>query len=384
MTHTTHPTPALHAHHATWLVFFLCGVLYASWVVHIPAVSARLHLTPALLGSLLLLIAVGSLLSMTLAGHLTARHGSAATTRAFALISALLLLPPLIAPDAVTLGLALFAFGFANGGLDVAMNAQGVTVERTLQRPTLSGYHAGYSLGNLAGAGLGSLLISAGVTAVPHALSVSVVMLALALLTGPRLLRHDQRSADAAQQGPAARLSPALLLTGLLCLLGMLGEGAMADWSGLYYQQVLHAPAALTGLGFIAFTCTMTLGRVFGDRLRAQLGDLTVVRGGALIAGVGLGAALLTRDPVLTALGFAAFGVGAANVVPALYGAAGHVGGGPGIARVATLGYLGFLAGPPLLGFVAQGTSLPVALALVAGAALIIAGLSGRALQPAA
>ena len=366
---------------ATWLTFFVNGLIMALWVLGIPTVRDHLQLTPGVLGLALLAIPVGSLVSMPLTGGWVHRWGSRRVTYAAGLLLAVALLLPFLASGLGWLLAALFVFGFGNGSMDVAMNAQGVTVERTLARPVMSGFHAGFSLGNLAGAGLGSLLTLWGTPPLAQVSGVALASLLTLSLLRPALLPRAADQPEAAEDGapaplPSAALWGALTLVGALCFLGMLVEGAVSDWSTLYLRDDLQASPAAAGLGFAAFSGAMTLARAFGDRLRTRLDDARVVTLGALLAAVGLGVGVLVPLAPAAWLGFAAFGLGVANIVPVLYGAGGRAGGGRGIARVSTIGYLGFMAGPPMIGFVAQHASLRLSLLLVALLALTVALLA--------
>ncbi|GAA4019156.1 MFS transporter [Deinococcus rubellus] len=387
------PARALSARWATSAVFFANGMVIATWVVRVPGVQSALHLSPASVGVALLGMSVGSLIAMPQTGRLAARFGTRRVTVWAGLCLMLALLLPFSAPNLWLLFAALMVLGASNGVMDVAMNAQGVAVERALARPVLSSFHAAYSLGNLAGAALGSLLLGAGLGQWPHALIITLGMGVLVVLAGARLLPRsaDELAAETTTAGsgsteigtletapakisPGPRSSPTSLvwLLGTLCFLGMLGEGSLGDWSGLYSRDVLGVSGAALGAAYTAFTLAMTLGRSLGDGWRSRYGDRRVVEVGALVSGVGLSLGLLTLNPLLAALGFLVFGLGIANVVPVLYGTAGHALAGRGIARVATIGYAGFLAGPPLIGFVSQLTSLRLGMAVIALSLLLV------------
>ncbi|GAA0512333.1 MFS transporter [Deinococcus depolymerans] len=370
-----HPGEA--ARRALSVIFLINGALFATWAVNIPGIRDALNLSEAQIGAALLAVGLGSLCSMTLTGAWTARHGSHRVTRTAAVLCMLTLLPPFLAPGLPLLIAALTVLGAANGSMDVAMNAQGVTVEQRLGRPIMSRLHAYFSLGGVLGAALGTLLVGR-VPMTAHALTVTVVTAAAALIAG-RFLLPDLPSAPIPAAPRRVPISAAAALLGALCFLGMLSEGANYDWAALYFRDVLGSPGGQAGLGYAAFVTTMTLGRWFGDRLRARLGDETIVRGGALVTAAGLGLALLTRDPLPAAAGFALSGLGLSNVVPVMYGAAGHALGGRGIAQVASIGYGGFLLGPPAIGFIAAQVGLPAALGLALAGALLITLLGGRA-----
>ncbi|GAA5514227.1 inner membrane protein YbjJ [Deinococcus carri] len=371
------------ARRALGLVFLTNGTLFATWAVNIPAVRDRLELSEVQVGTALLAVAVGSLISMPLTGGWTARFGSDRVTRLAVVLTMLALLLPLLAPNLWTLVLALALLGALNGVLDVAMNAQGVTVERRLGRPIMSRLHAYFSLGGVLGALLGTLLVGRVPLLVHGALVVAVTTLA-GLLAGRLLLPDLPEPRDAAEQSASpARpgLSPAALLLGSLCFLGMLAEGANYDWTALYFRDVLGLAGGQAGIGYAAFVAAMTLGRWFGDRVRTRLGDEVTVRGGALLTALGLALALLVRDPLPATLGFALSGLGLSNVVPVLYGTAGHALAGRGIAQVATIGYAGFLLGPPAIGFIAGQVGLPAALGVALAGAALVALLGGQAFR---
>lgn len=368
------------ARRALGLVFLANGALFATWAVNIPGIRDALKLSEAQVGLAVLAIGLGSLFTMPLTGGWTARFGSHRVTSVCVVACMLSLLLPFFAPSLLTLAVALALLGAANGALDVAMNAQGVTVERRIERPIMSRLHAAFSLGGVLGALLGTLLVGR-VPMLAHIGLVVVLTTAAGLWAGRHLLPDLPPAEETESASSVLGMGPAVLLLGALCFLGMLAEGANYDWAALYYRDVLGLGEGLSGIGYAAFVTTMTLGRWFGDALRGHLGDERIVRGGALLTALGLGGALLARDPFLATLGFALSGLGLSNVVPVLYGAAGHALAGPGIARVATIGYTGFLLGPPIIGFIAQAVGLPAALGLALVGAALVALLGGPAFR---
>lgn len=379
-----HTDRAESARRAVSLIFLVNGAFFATWAVNIPGVRDALSLSEAQIGGALLAIGLGALITMPLTGGWTARYGSGPVTRVAVVACMLSLALPFLSPNYLGVVLGLTVMGAANGSLDVAMNAQGVTVEQTLKRPVLSRLHAYFSLGGVLGAALGTLLVDR-VPMLTHVLLVVIVTTVAGVLAG-RLMLPDspvtqtQEAGQVAQAFPRrAGISSAALLLGLLCFLGMLSEGANYDWAALYFRDVLGQAGGNAGIGYAAFAVTMTLGRWFGDLARGRLGDEIIVRVGAAVAGLGLGVALLAQGPVLATIGFALSGLGLSNVVPVLYGAAGHALAGRGIAQVATIGYGGFLLGPPLIGFVAQGVGLRGALGVALAGAVLVALLGGAA-----
>ena len=358
---------------ARWAIgalFFINGFAFATWVSRIPAVQEALDLSAGSLGLALAGIGAGSLVSMPLAGWLIARIGSRPVTTIATLACGATVMMPALAWSAATLAVALFLFGAALGAMDVAMNAQGVELEQRFDRPIMAAFHAFYSLGGMSGAALGGAVAARGVTMGQHFTVGSVVLLGLAASMLPLLLTTPPPPAHA----PARlRLSRALVA---LCLLGacvMVGEGAMADWTPVYLGSVLGTGPGLAAAGYAVFSAAMTVGRLTGDRLTMRIGRTRIVRLGSLLAAAGLAAALLFDSVVVALVGFMCVGAGFSTIVPLVFSAAGRLeerSAGPGLAAVTTAGYLGLLCGPPLIGFVAEHTSLRFALGAVACLAL--------------
>lgn len=379
-------TEARVARRAVTAIFLLNGAVFGTWASRIPAVQQRLDLGAGRLGLALGCVAAGALVAMPVSGRAAARRGSAGATRAFAVLIALALPLPFLAPSLPLLMAAAFALGAANGGLDVAMNAHGVAVERALGRPVLSSFHAAFSLGGLAGAGLGALAATADLDARIHAAAVTGVVLAAGAVAMARLLPATADAAGTAPAGPRSLLpSRALWLLGVAAFCCLFAEGAAADWSAVYVAGPLGAAAGTAALAFAAFSLAMTAGRLAGDRLTARHGPAVLVRRGALLAGTGIGGALLAGSPGAAIAGFACLGAGLAAIVPSVFRAAAAAPGiepGPALAAVSTVGYAGFLAGPLSIGALAELTSLPAALGLIVAAAGVISLLAGR-LEPA-
>lgn len=397
------PAPMLaeRARLAVSAIFLVNGALFATWAVNIPSVRDHLNLSAGEIGWALLAIGLGSLCSMPLVGGIIARWGSDRLTQLMVVLTMLALALPFFMPNLWALGAALALLGALNGALDVSMNAQGVTVEKALGRPIMSRLHAYFSLGGVVGAALGTLLVGR-VPMQTHVLLVVVLTTLTGLVAGKMLLPDAPHSmqthvpettgteAAGTQAAPTQPtqskaaglgLTGPVLLLGSLCFLGMLSEGANYDWAALYFRDALKLPLSQAGLGYAAFVTCMTLGRWFGDQFRARFGDEKMVRGGALLTSLGLGLALLVHQPLVATLGFAISGLGLSNVVPVMYGTAGHALASRGIAMVATIGYGGFLLGPPLIGFVAQHAGLTAALAIALAAALLVALLGGQAFR---
>lgn len=364
-------------------IFFINGFAFASWVPHIPTVQARLGLSAGQLGMALLAVAAGALVAMPLAGALVARFGSRAITLASSLLFCPLVALPVNAPSLSWLAGLLGAFGAVNGAMDVAMNAHAVTVERKLGRTVMSSFHALYSLGGLAGSGSAILLLSWGITPSVHMACAGALGL-LVILASARVLLPGSADEGGSAHAFALPRGP-LLLLGLLTFFVLMSEGAMADWSAVYLLHSLKSEAGLAGAGYAVFSLAMATGRLTGDKLVMTFGPERLVRlGGALAAG-GLGGALLLHHSVAALVGFGCVGLGLSNLIPVLFSAAGRLQGhGPGvaIAAVSTTGYGGFLAGPPLVGFLADHIGLPGALGLLVPFLGIVA-VGGMLVRPA-
>jgi predicted MFS family arabinose efflux permease len=365
---------------ATFGVFFVNGAMIGTWVGQIPFVQERLDVSKTALGFALLCMALGAMIAMPLAGQVLDRRSSAPTTRAISLVYLPLLALPLFAPSPVLLGAALILFGAANGAMDVAMNAHGVAVERALGRPIMSSLHAGWSFGGLAGSGGVALAVELGVDPRVEGVVASGVLFLAALAITARLGSASAHS----DNGPSGFALPSrgVLLIGALCFLVMVTEGAMGDWSGIYLKTDLGAGASAAATGFAGFSLGMALARLTGDGLARRWGPGGVLTGGMALVTVALGVTLLVGDPIVAVIGFVLVGVGIANAVPLLFSAAGRVPpSGPSLAAVFTLGYTGFIVGPPLIGVLADAISLPAALGTLCAAALAVTLLGGRAAE---
>ena len=363
---------------ATFGVFLVNGAAVGTWVGHIPWVRDRFDFSKGTLGLVLLAMSIGVIVALPIMGQAIVRLGSVRSTRFTAVFCLLMLLLPLIAFEPWLLPLALIAFGASSGAMDVSMNAHGVAVERGLHRPVMSSLHAGWSLGGLAGAGAVALGTAAGLDPRVQALVAALVLGGVLAACLPRLGPGSETA-----EAPAGFVRPSrgVVLLAVVCLLIMVTEGAVADWGGLYLTGDLGTSAAFGALAFASFSGGMTAGRVFGDWLNHRLGAVRLMRGGSALAGLALGGLLLAGAPGAAIAGFFLVGLGVANGVPLVFSAAGHAPGresGPNIAAVSSMGSIGFLAGPPFIGFLAEATSLPVALGTLC-AGLAVATLTARA-----
>jgi hypothetical protein len=361
---------------ATRLAFVVAGAGSAAWAPLVPFAKLRTGLDEGGLGLLLLCLGLGSLIAMPLTGLLTARLGC----RIVILMSGAIVVValPLLALFETwpAMALALGLFGAGVGVLDVAMNIQAAKVEQSAGRAMMSSFHGMFSLGGIAGAAGASALIWAGWAPLPTALLIALCCTVLLGLSAPG---HLPPGAVAAPSGPAlAWPRGGVAFLGAMAAICFLAEGAILDWGALFLIQSRDAAPGPAGLGYAVFAVAMTLTRLVGDRVRAALGDSTVILVGGLVSALGFGVALAI--PMLSAslIGFFLIGLGAANIVPVLFSLAGRARSMPpplAIAAITTMGYAGLLAGPALIGGVAQALGLGLALGMV-GFALLLVGLA--------
>jgi fucose permease len=365
---------------ATTAVFVVNGAAIGTWIAHIPWVQHRFDLSSGAMGLVIVGMALAVVAAFPVAGQAIVRHGSQRVMGVGAVAAALAINLPVLAPHPVLVALGLLVLGASSATQDVAMNSHGVKVEHDLGRPIMSSLHAGWAFGGMAGAGLAASFAALGVDARVAVASASVLLLLLIAVVIPRVGPGSAAEGDAA---PAFTLpSRGIVLIASLCLVVMLTEGAMADWGGLYLRQDLGSSVALAALAYSFFTAGMTAGRVVGDRVNHRIGPVALLRWGAVLTGAPLAAMLLIGHPAAALAGLFLVGLGVANGVPLMFSAAGShpdTAPGPAIGAVSSMGSLGFLAGPPLIGFAADAVSLPVALSVLVPGAIAVYLLADRA-----
>ena len=379
-------------------VFGAHGFIYASWAVRVPAVKQQTGASSAALGLALLCMSAGAVATMLVAGALCRRFGNRPVAVISCTLLSVTLVLPTLARSATTLGLTLAVFGAAYGGLNVAMNSIAVDLVAALRRPIMPSFHAGWSFGGLAGAGIGGLL-APHLSPFRHLLLVALAGLLVTAIAGRTLLSTAAAAAavEADRADPSSRSSRqvparhgalgtvrAVGLFGLIGLCAAYDEGAIGDWGALHLRQDLGASAGLAAAGYAAFALAEATGRLSGTTLLERLGRTRVLVLGSLAACAGMLVAALAPDVWLALAGFAVTGLGLANLFPAAITRAGLLAGSAGVALASMLGYSGFLLGPPAIGFLANEWGLRVGLttlSFLALAAAVIAYLSRDAVS---
>ncbi|MFB9630430.1 MFS transporter [Nonomuraea helvata] len=358
-------SPALRsARYGAILTFVLGGLMVGTMTVRIPAMTDKLGLSESAVGTILLVWGLGALVTMQSMRKVMARAGSRAVLRIGGPLTALGLVAVAFAPNLPLLLVAVALFGMAFGTVDVAMNAQGSTVEQAYGRPLMNGMHAGWCVGAIAAGALGSLAIAVGLPFTANVALIGLVSLPVMVVLGRTYL--PEPPATGAVTAARRRLPPIVYLLGAIMFFAFMVEGTVADWNGLYMRNELGAPEALAALGYPVFEVGMLVARLTGDRLRTRFG----VRGMLTVSGVataGFFAVVLLAPAAVVAV-FAMFfvGLGVATISPLTLSLAGTATDtpGPAIAQAGAMGYAGLLLGPVVIGFLSDVTSLRTALGI--------------------
>lgn len=352
---------------AVKIIFFLNGFVHANYFSRLPRIQDHFSIDNGTIGVVLLSASFGALIAMPFTGWLIIRNGS----RKIGLFSSYFYCAsvPFIpfAPDLAWLIAIFFLIGIATGMMDVSMNSQAVMIEQRLGKPIMTSFHAFFSIGMMLGALAGSLFTRLDTSLAAHFVIIGVVSVITVFISRYYLIADAP--AHRASEGPAFRLpNTAMVGIGIIAFCSMLGEGAMADWSTNYMENIAFSSKALAPIGLSAFAFAMTIGRVFGDGARIRFGDRRLMIICGLISSAGLALSIAVPAPAFVITGFFIVGIGLSVIVPIAYSVAGSAKGlppGVGLAMVTTVGYSGFLFGPPVIGFLADLFTLRLALLLV-------------------
>lgn len=359
------------------LIFTCNSLLFGNWITRIPDMKDTIGLTDGELGLALLGAPIGAMCIMPISGWVIARF-DLGRTLVISGLAHVISLPLLALSDSFWgLAIALFFFGFTNAIMDISMNATAAVIERKHKRAIMSTCHGMWSLGGMAGAALGSIVAGLGTSTLPHLGLVGGIVFVMILLLSDTLY-HMKESRNAGDKVFAWPRGPLLMLAFMaFCIL--LSEGAIADWSAVYMRDVVLADAYLVGMAYAGFSMLMAIGRLTGDSIIPGLGKKSVVFYGSLLSVIGLCVAIFFESQVLVIVGFSITGLGYSCIVPVLFISGANQPGytaGTGIAAVTTLGYAGFLVGPPLIGLLAEAYSLTVGMSFVLFCTLMVTLLS--------
>jgi MFS family permease len=358
------------------ILFFQSGLCFSTWAARIPDIKAAFAFSDSELGSLLLIRPLGAFIGLPFAGWVVDKYGShySSVVGIMAFSVSLVLLG--LSPTVWWLAIAILLFGLSANLTNISINAQALAVQKNYGKTIISSFHGLWSLAGFCGAGLGAVLIGLKVEMLYHFLLVMGTVMVFGLLSFKHLSREQQAGS---RKFVFKKPEPELLQLGLIAFCGLLCEGCIYDWAGIYFKQVVQVEAGLVTAGFIAYMGTMALGRLVSDRFTNRFGSTAVIQASGVLIFSGLLLAVLFPHLITAILGFVLVGAGTSSVIPLTYAQVGKnpaLSPGISLATVSTIGYFGFLLGPPLIGFIAELLSLRASFALVAVAGLMISLLA--------
>ena len=352
--------------------FAMMSILFGAWITRIPDIQLQAGLSEGQLGLALLGMPIGAMAIMPFMGSLIHRYGAGKVTWISCLLYALSMILPTMVYNMWWLTGALMAVGVCAGSMDVAMNAAAAAIEKQHKKLIMSTSHAMFSMGGMIGAGMGSVIAGLGISSFSHLVTTAIIIIIVAFGLKKHWLGISSFS-DESHQWTWPKKSLALLSFIGFCV--FLSEGAIADWSSVYLRNTLKGSSFIVGLGYAGYSFTMALGRLYGDIIIPKWGSRTLLGGGGLLASISLGSALFFANPIIAIIGFTLTGVGLSCIVPITFSAAARIPGvssGGGIAAISSVGYVGFMVGPPCIGFIAEEFGLTFGLCVVALLCLMI------------
>ncbi|MBC7887493.1 MAG: MFS transporter [Ferruginibacter sp.] len=357
--------------------FFIAGFTFASWASRIPDIKTTLQLSDAGLGGVLFALPLGLMISMPVSGYVVTRFGSSRIVIITALFYPLTLILLGLAPTAWLLSAVLFVFGFWGNLFNISVNTQAVGVEALYGRSIMASFHGLWSLAGFTGAATGTLMVAVHLSPFIHFCIICATAFLLVFISFKYTLPHNNGNN---RQPVFAKPDASILKLGLIAFGCLVCEGTMFDWSGVYFQKVVKVPASYTTLGYVAFMSSMAAGRFIADWLVTKSGVKTMLQLSGIIITTGLLTAVIFPYIIPATIGFLLVGLGVSSVVPLIYGLAGKsktMLPGVALAAVSTIGFLGFLVGPPMIGFIAGAFNLRwsfTVIALIGLATTILAG----------
>ena len=349
--------------------YFLQGLVFASWASRIPDIKSALGLNDADLGSVLFAVPVGQMSAMALSGYLVGRCGSRKILMAASVFYPAVLVCLGMAGSFWELAAGLFFFGVAANLTNISVNTQGVGVERLYQCSIMARFHGLWSLAGFFGALLGAAMVDWHISAETHFIAIFLICMIILAVFSPSLLPRDARRSSSQGGGMFRSMDAYVLVIGLIAFGSMVSEGTMFDWSGVYFESVVKPGPGLVQMGYVAFMSTMALGRFTADRLVMRFGPVRVLRASGILIASGLLVSVLFPMLWSATLGFLLVGFGTSSIVPLCYSMAGKsrkMIPSMALASVSTIGFLGFLMGPPVIGHIAHAASLRWSFSLIA------------------
>jgi MFS family permease len=359
--------------------FFISGFGYSSWTSRIPGIKESLKLNDAHFGTLLFMMPVGLILTMPFTGKLLDHFKSRTIMLTGAMVYNGVLACIGFSRYTWVLGITLFFFGSSRNMMNLSMNAQAIGVQALYKRSIMSSFHAVWSMAGFAGAAFGYLMVTQNIIPAWHLLGVSLLLTALTLYYYKDAL--DQRPDHSVKRSIFTLPPKSMLIFSLICFTSMACENTMYDWSGIYIRQVLHGSKAVATIAFVVYMVAMTSGRLMGDRMADRFGIQRVLAASGILISTGFATTVLSQYIPLTLVGYLLTGFGVSCVVPFVFSLAGKIpmsNPGAALASISSLGYLGFLLVPPMIGYVAQASSLRISFAIIAVMGLFMIGLSSR------
>ncbi|MDB5151163.1 MAG: transporter [Mucilaginibacter sp.] len=350
---------------AVGAMFFMAGLSFSSWASRIATVQQTLGLSDAGLGAVLFALPVGLMCSLPFSGWIITKIGSKKLVIAALLVYSVALVSLGLAQNTFQLIICLLCFGFASNSVNIAVNTQAVATEQLYQRPIMAFFHGLWSLAGFTGAGIGTFMIAKGVIPFHH-FSLMLIVIAIGVAVAARYLKDDKVT----DTGPVFVMpDKSLIKLGVIAFCSMICEGAMFDWSVIYFKKVVLAPEALVGIGFTTFMFTMAGGRFVADWFAHKFGLKRTLQVSGSLTATGLLIAVAFPYVYTAMAGFLLVGAGVSSVVPMVYSAAGKsktMSPGVALAAVSTIGFMGFLIGPPVIGFIAGIATLRASFILIA------------------
>lgn len=364
---------------AVSLFYFGQGLAFASWASRIPHIKTALNLSEAQLGTVLLMLPIGQLLTMPISGKLVSKYGSDKVMPIVAVFYGIVLCSIAFASNAWELGIILLLFGITGNMCNIAINTQGVLAEKLFERSIMSSFHGAWSVAGFTGALLGLLTTNLNFTIFTHFCIIFSLLLLNITINKRFLISSEVNTSD--EKSFKFQPDRLLISLGIIGFCSMATEGAMFDWSGVYFNDIVKAPASLVVLGYASFMIMMATGRFIGDRVIAKYGRQRTLQGSGILMFIGMMLSVIFPSLWASTLGFMLVGLGVACNVPTIYSVAGKhpsISSGVALAMVSSISYLGFLMGPPLIGYIAELLSLQYSFAVFACFGLLMFVMTSR------